>query len=52
MWREKAPRALSVRRPGINPDENVVGIFLTQRFPNDRVFYNEFIMMVYRMLMD
>ena len=36
----------------IDPEKNIVAIFLTQKFPDDRIFYNEFITMVYQALMD
>ncbi len=36
----------------IDPEKGIVAIFLTQKFPDDRVFYNEFITMVYQALMD
>jgi CubicO group peptidase (beta-lactamase class C family) len=36
----------------IDPEKGIVAIFLTQKFPDDRVFYNDFITMVYQALMD
>src|SRR5262245_22463602 len=34
----------------IDPEKDIVAIFLTQRFPDDRVYYSEFITMVYQAL--
>jgi CubicO group peptidase (beta-lactamase class C family) len=36
----------------IDPEKDLVGIFLTQKFPDDRVYYNDFITMVYQALLD
>jgi CubicO group peptidase (beta-lactamase class C family) len=36
----------------IDPEKDIVGIFLTQKFPDDRVYYNDFITMVYQALLD
>lgn len=36
----------------IDPEKGIVGIFLTQKMPDDRIFYNEFITMTYQALMD
>ncbi len=36
----------------IDPEKDIIGIFLTQKFPDDRIFYNEFITMVYQALME
>jgi CubicO group peptidase (beta-lactamase class C family) len=36
----------------IDPEKDIVGIFLTQKFPDDRIYYNEFITMVYQALVD
>jgi CubicO group peptidase (beta-lactamase class C family) len=36
----------------IDPEKDIVGIFLTQKFPDDRVYYNEFITQVYQALVD
>jgi CubicO group peptidase (beta-lactamase class C family) len=36
----------------IDPEKSIVAIFLTRKFPDDRIFYNEFITMVYQALMD
>jgi CubicO group peptidase (beta-lactamase class C family) len=32
----------------IDPEKDIVGIFLTQKFPDDRLYYNEFITMTYQ----
>jgi CubicO group peptidase (beta-lactamase class C family) len=32
----------------IDPEKDIIGIFLTQKFPDDRIFYNEFITMIYQ----
>lgn len=34
----------------IDPEKGIVGIFLTQKLPDDRIFYNEFITMTYQAL--
>ena len=34
----------------IDPEKDIVGIFLTQKFPDDRLYYNEFITMTYQAL--
>jgi CubicO group peptidase (beta-lactamase class C family) len=34
----------------IDPEKDIVGIFLTQKLPDDRIFYNEFITMTYQAL--
>jgi CubicO group peptidase (beta-lactamase class C family) len=36
----------------IDPEKDIVGIFLTQKMMDDRIFYNEFITMVYQALLD
>ncbi len=36
----------------IDPEKGIVGIFLTQKLPDDRVFYNEFITMTYQALIE
>jgi CubicO group peptidase (beta-lactamase class C family) len=36
----------------IDPEKDIVAIFLTQKFPMDRGFFNEFTTMVYQALMD
>ncbi len=36
----------------IDPEKDIVGIFLTQRMMDDRVYYNEFITMTYQALME
>jgi CubicO group peptidase (beta-lactamase class C family) len=36
----------------IDPEKNIIAIFLTQKFPDDRIFYNEFITMIYQALTD
>ena len=36
----------------IDPEKDIVGIFLTQKMPDDRIFYNEFITMIYQALME
>lgn len=36
----------------IDPEKDIVAIFLTQKFPDDRIYYNDFITMVYQALMD
>lgn len=36
----------------IDPEKGIVGIFLTQKFPDDRIYYNEFITMVYQALIE
>ena len=36
----------------IDPEKDIVAIFLTQKFPDDRIFLNEFITMVYQALME
>ncbi len=36
----------------IDPEKDIVGIFLTQKYPDDRIYYNEFITMVYQALVD
>ncbi len=36
----------------VDPEKGIVAIFLTQKFPDDRIFYNDFITMVYQALMD
>jgi len=33
-------------------EKDIVAIFLTQKFPDDRIYYNDFITMVYQALMD
>jgi CubicO group peptidase (beta-lactamase class C family) len=35
----------------IDPEKDIVGIFLTQKFPDDRLYYNEFITMTYQALL-
>jgi CubicO group peptidase (beta-lactamase class C family) len=32
----------------IDPEKDIIGIFLTQKFPDDRMYYNEFITMLYQ----
>jgi CubicO group peptidase (beta-lactamase class C family) len=36
----------------IDPEKDIVAIFLTQKIPDDRIYYNDFITMVYQALMD
>jgi CubicO group peptidase (beta-lactamase class C family) len=36
----------------IDPEKDIIGIFLTQKFPDDRIFYNEFITMIYQALVE
>jgi CubicO group peptidase (beta-lactamase class C family) len=36
----------------IDPEKDIIGIFLTQKFPDDRIFYNDFITMIYQALME
>ena len=36
----------------IDPEKNIVAIFLTQKFPDDHLFHYEFITMVYQAVMD
>ena len=36
----------------IDPEKDIVGIFLTQKFPDDRQYYREFITMTYQALLD
>ncbi len=36
----------------IDPEKDIIGIFLTQKFPFDRTFLNDFITMVYQAVMD
>jgi CubicO group peptidase (beta-lactamase class C family) len=36
----------------IDPEKDIIGIFLTQKLPDDRIFYNEFITMIYQALME
>jgi CubicO group peptidase (beta-lactamase class C family) len=36
----------------IDPEKDIVGIFLTQKLPDDRIFYNEFITMIYQAFME
>ncbi len=36
----------------IDPEKSIVGIFLTQKMMDDRIFYNEFITMTYQALME
>jgi CubicO group peptidase (beta-lactamase class C family) len=36
----------------IDPEKDIVGIFLTQKMPDDRIFYNEFITMIYQAFME
>ena len=32
----------------IDPEEDIIGIFLTQKLPDDRVFFNQFVTMIYQ----
>jgi CubicO group peptidase (beta-lactamase class C family) len=36
----------------IDPEKDIVGIFLTQKMMDDRIFYNEFITMTYQALLE
>ena len=36
----------------IDPEKDIVAIFLTQKFADDRVYYNEFITQVYQALVE
>jgi CubicO group peptidase (beta-lactamase class C family) len=36
----------------IDPEKGIVAIFLTRKFPDDRIFYNEFITMIYQALIE
>jgi CubicO group peptidase (beta-lactamase class C family) len=36
----------------IDPEKDIVGILLTQKFPDDRLYYNEFITMTYQAFME
>jgi CubicO group peptidase (beta-lactamase class C family) len=36
----------------IDPQKEIVALFLTQKFPDDRVYYNEFITMLYQAVLD
>jgi CubicO group peptidase (beta-lactamase class C family) len=36
----------------IDPEKDIIGIFLTQKFPDDRIFYSEFITMLYQALVE
>jgi len=36
----------------VDPEKSIVAIFLTQKFPDERIFYNDFITMVYQALME
>ena len=36
----------------VDPEKDIVAIFLTQKFPDGRVYYSEFITMTYQALLD
>jgi CubicO group peptidase (beta-lactamase class C family) len=36
----------------VDPEKDIVGIFLTQKIPDDRQYYSEFITMTYQALLD
>jgi CubicO group peptidase (beta-lactamase class C family) len=36
----------------IDPEKDIVAIFLTQKLPDDRIYYNEFITQVYQALVE
>lgn len=38
--------------PSVAPEKDIVGIFLTQKMMDDRVYYNEFITLTYQALME
>lgn len=36
----------------VDPEKDIVALFLTQKIPDDRIYYNDFITMVYQALLD